>query len=63
MGRKPEKQNLIAGVVLVIAGMAQTLLTNPVFGIPRPWLALACVVVGVVLVAQYFWLKRNRPLA
>jgi len=60
MARKPEKQNLIAGIVLIVAGLAQTLLTSPVFGLSRPLLALGLVGVGTALVVQYYWLKRTR---
>jgi len=53
--KKPKTNtNLFAGIVLVLVGVQRLSANNPLLG----W---ACIVVGTVVVAQFFWLRRKRP--
>ncbi|OAI44330.1 hypothetical protein AYO42_00865 [Rhizomicrobium sp. SCGC AG-212-E05] len=66
MERRPEKMCLVAGIVLICSGfiVASPLsfvgVADPLFGIPLSYVGWAEVLVGMILIAQFCWLKRKR---
>ena len=54
-GMRASKTNLLAGTVLLLVGVVQLLRNHHLLG-------YGGLIVGALLIAQYFWLKRNRDI-